>query len=108
MSKPAGKVTPTATEAEAETYRLRLFVAGDEPNSKTARENLTRICETALDGRYELEVVDVLEDFEAALDCGLVVTPALMLVSPLPSATVFGDLSDTRKVLSALRLREDE
>lgn len=91
-------------EVRAETYVLRLFVAGEESNSKQAKENLQRLCETYLKGRYQNNIIDVLEDFEAALENNVLITPALILVSPPPKVTIFGNLSDTKKVLAALRL----
>jgi circadian clock protein KaiB len=95
-------------EAGGETYRLRLFVAGDESNSRRARENLARLCEEHMKERYELEIVDVLQDFRTALADGVLVTPTLIVVAPPPRVTVLGNLSDTEKVLSALRLTGGE
>ena len=89
-------------------YILRLFVAGDKPNSKQARENLTQFCERYLNKRYEIEIVDVLEDFKAALENNVFVTPALIVVAPPPRTTILGNLNNTKKVLAALRLRRDE
>ena len=94
--------------AGGETYRLRLFVAGDEPNSRQARENLVRLCEEHLERRYELEIIDVLEDFRPALQDGVLVTPTLLLVAPPPRVMVLGNLSDTPKALRALRLTGGE
>ena len=94
--------------AGGETYRLRLFVAGDETNSRQARENLVRLCEEHLERRYELEIIDVLEDFRPALQDGVLVTPTLLLVAPPPRVMVLGNLSDTEKALRALRLAGGE
>jgi circadian clock protein KaiB len=101
-------VNTEGVEAGGETYHLRLFVAGDEPNSRQARENVARLCEEQMKQRYELEIVDVFEDFQAALADGVLVTPTLILVAPPPRVTVLGNLSDTEKVLSALRLTGGE
>ncbi|MBC8264446.1 MAG: circadian clock protein KaiB [Anaerolineales bacterium] len=101
-------VNTEGVEAGGETYILRLFVAGDERHSRQARENLARLCEGRLKGRYELEIVDVLEDFRAALKDGVLVTPALIVVAPPPRVTILGNLSDTQKVLDALRLTGGE
>lgn len=87
-----------------EYRKMVLFVVGEAPNSLRARHNLFRICEDRLKDRYELEVVDVLEDFEPALSYGILVTPALVVLEPTPRVTVLGDLSDTEKLLRALRL----
>ena len=94
----------TATcAAQSATYVLRLFVAGNEPNSTLARANLTTFCETYLQGRYQLETIDVLRDFQTALRDHVLVTPTLKVVAPV-QATIFGNLSDTAKVLAALQL----
>jgi len=83
-------------------YRMRLFVAGDGGNSRLARANLTRICEEHLKGKVEYEVVDVLQDFQAALTAGVLVTPELVVEKPV-TAKIAGTLSDTEKVLTALK-----
>ena len=108
MSKPGKKSTAKSTKAGGEKYLLRLFVAGDEPNSKQARENLRELCEEHLAGRHEIEIVDVLRDFQTALQANVLVTPTLILVEPEPSVTILGNLSNTQKVLTALRLRQSE
>jgi len=89
-----------------ERYFLRLFVAGDESKSVIAKENLEKLCEDHLEGRYELEIVNVLEDFSAALENNVLVTPTLILVEPSPPITIVGTLNNTDSVLSALRLGE--
>ena len=104
MNRSERKAKTKGTEAQGETYILRLFMADDEPNSKQARENLERLQQTYLKRPHKKEFVDVLEDFQTALENNVLVTPCLILDSPLPKVTVFGNLSDTEKVLSALRL----
>jgi len=89
-------------------YQLKLFVAGDEPNSRKAREILERLCEAHLKGNYTLEVVDVLEDYQAALDDNVLVAPTLIIMAPPPPATIIGSLADTRKVLDALGVPRSE
>jgi circadian clock protein KaiB len=95
-----------AVPAHDEPYVLRLFVAGDRPQSLQARKNIEQICEAHLKGRCELTVFDVCKDFITALDHGVLLTPTLLLLSPLPRVTIIGNLSDTEKVLGALRLAE--
>lgn len=63
--KPSGRRAKTKrAQMRYETYVLQLIVAGDEPNSRQARKNLTRRREAHLKGRYELIIVDILEDFK--------------------------------------------
>jgi len=90
------------------TYVFRLFVAGNESNSSQARGNLARLCEEHIKGRYKIDVVDVLKDAAAAYKNGVLVTPTLILLRPLPKVTVLGNLNDTGQVLAALRLAGDE
>jgi circadian clock protein KaiB len=88
-----------------ETHVFRLFVAGNESNSLQARENLARLCEEHIKGRFTIDTVDVLKDASSAYKNRVLVTPTLILVKPLPAVTVFGNLNDTRQVLAALRLK---
>jgi circadian clock protein KaiB len=84
--------------------RLRLFVAGDEPNSRQARHNLAALCQEYLAGRAEVEIIDVLKDFRAAVAERVLVTPALIVGTPPARVVVLGNLSDTARVLAALGL----
>jgi len=105
MNRSDPKAKIKGTEAQEETYILRFFMADDEPNSRQAWENLERLQETYLKMPHKKEIVDVLEDFQTALENNVLITPCLILDSPLPRVTIFGNLSDTEKVLAALRLR---
>ena len=69
-----------------------------------ALANLRSLCQEHLEGRFTIETVDVVQDFQAAVKDNILVTPALILVAPLPRVTVLGNLSDLPKVLAALRL----
>lgn len=89
-------------------YLLRLFMAGDGPNSKQALANLRRLCQEHLNGRCTIETVDVVKDYEAAVRENILVTPALILIAPPPRVMVLGNLSDLPKVLAALRLSGSE
>jgi circadian clock protein KaiB len=79
-------------------------MADNEPNSRQARENLEHLQETHLKKAHKKEFIDVLEDFETALENNVLVTPCLILASPLPKVTIFGNLNDTKRVVAALRL----
>jgi len=104
MNRSERKTKTKGAEAPGEIYILRLFMADNESNSKQALENLRRLQETHLKMPHKKEIVDVLEDFQMALENNVLVTPCLILASPLPKVTVFGNLRDTEKVLAALRL----
>ena len=87
-------------------YRLRLFVAGDEPNSTKARTVLSRLCDERLRDRCEIHVVDVFKDYQTAIDHRVIVIPTLIVEAPLPAKTIVGSLSDEGKLLAALGLSE--
>lgn len=89
-------------------FHLRLFVAGDEPNSRKAKETIKDLCKTHLKNKYKLEVVDVLEDYKSALENNILLAPTLMIISPPPQVKIIGSLNDTHKVLDALGLKESE
>ena len=85
-------------------YRYRLFVAGDEPNSLKARAVLARLCEAHLKDRYEMQIVDVFQDYQAAIAHGVIVVPTLIVDAPPPAKTIVGSLADEEKVLELLDL----
>ena len=86
-------------------YRLRLYVAGQSPRSMAALDNLHRLCETHLDGRCRVEVVDLLERPDRARRDQIIAIPTLVRVSPLPMRRLVGDLSDSARVLTGLELQ---
>ena len=82
-------------------YRMRLFVAGQEPNSRVAVKNITDIFQTLLKNRGQLVIIDVFEDFEAAIKENIVVTPALLVDQPIKTR-LLGNLEDRERVLAVL------
>jgi circadian clock protein KaiB len=88
--------------AKAPTLQLRLYVAGNAPNSLRAISNARAICEEHFAAGHELEVVDLLEHPGRALADGIIVTPTLLKLSPLPAQRLIGNLSDTNQVLLSL------
>lgn len=99
--KAAGQ--PQGGKGSQAQYHLRLFVAGDEPNSALAKASLDKICAEHPEQRCRVEIVDVLTDFQAALDEHVPVTPALVIRGPERRTVVFGNLADPAKVLAALQ-----
>lgn len=85
-------------------YHFRLFVAGDEPNSRQAQETLKRLCASHLQGQYKIEIIDVLKDYKAALAHNVLFAPTLIILSPPPETRIIGSLRDVKKVLGALGL----
>lgn len=86
-------------------WELRLYVAGKSPKSVTAFENLTRICEEHLPGKYKIEVVDLLEHPQLAQGDQIVAIPTLVRKLPQPIRKVIGDLSNIERTLVGLQLR---
>jgi circadian clock protein KaiB len=87
------------------TYLLKLYITGTSPRAEAAIRNLRHICEQELDGRYELEIIDVLKKPEAAESDRVLATPTLIKQLPPPLRRVIGDLSDREKVLLGLEVR---
>ena len=91
-----------ALEPKAARYRLQLFVTGTTPRSARAIQNIRTICEDNLQGRYDLDVIDIYQHPEHVKAEQIVVTPTLVKQFPLPIRKLIGDLSDTERVLDAL------
>jgi circadian clock protein KaiB len=89
----------------ANKFVLKLYVTGTSPRTRQAIENLQRICEQDLHGRYQLDIIDVLEQPQAAEDDRILATPTLIKRLPPPLRRVIGDLSDKEKVLFGLEVR---
>ena len=87
------------------TYRLRLYVAGQTPRSMCAFTNLKKICDEHLKGRYELEIIDLLQTPQLARGDQILAVPTLVRRLPEPIKKIIGDLSNTERVLVGLDLR---
>jgi circadian clock protein KaiB len=88
-----------------EAFSLRLYVAGHTPKSVLAFRNLKRICEDHLQGRYEIEIVDLLENPQLARGDQVLAVPTLVRRLPEPIKKIIGDLSNTQRVIVGLDLR---
>jgi circadian clock protein KaiB len=88
----------------AELVKFRLYVAGDAQNSTVAMANLTALCRLHLDGRHEIEIIDVFRDPGRALEDGVMMTPTLVRVGQAPMRRVVGNLSESAWVVHALGL----
>jgi circadian clock protein KaiB len=86
------------------TYVLRLYVAGQTPKSMTALANLKKICEEYLEGRYQIQVVDLLKNPQLASGDQILAVPTLVRRLPEPIRKIIGDLSNTERVLIGLDL----
>jgi circadian clock protein KaiB len=105
VTRRSPKATPkTAAGPFTTVVELRLYIAGGAPNSVQAIANLEAICAEYLVGGHRLEIVDILDNPRRAMAEGVLVTPSLAKLSPLPAAQVVGNLSDKKRVLLALGL----
>ena len=90
------------------TYVLKLYVAGNTPNSVRALRTLKNILEQDFQGVYALKVIDVLKSPQLAEEDKISATPTLSKVLPPPVRKIIGDLSDREKVLIGLDLLYEE
>ena len=91
--------------ADPDVWELRLYVAGKTARSLAAFENLTRLCEEHLAGKYQIEVVDLLRHPQLAKGDQIVAIPTLVRKLPQPIRKVIGDLSNVERTLVGLQLR---
>jgi circadian clock protein KaiB len=108
MSKPdeerPGRDVWPSVEPEQVHYVLRLFVTGMTPRSTEAIARIKAICEEHLNGRYELEVIDIYQQPDVAKGEQIVATPTLIKKLPAPLRRLVGDLSDKQRVLLGLNI----
>ncbi|MBB6558916.1 circadian clock protein KaiB [Acidovorax soli] len=95
---------PSGTAMKPE-WQLRLYVAGSTPRSSAALENLKRLCETHLAGRYSIEVVDLLVNPQLAAGDQILAVPTLVRKFPEPIRKIIGDLSNEERVLVGLDVK---
>ena len=91
-------------DRRTDKYVLRLYIAGTTPRSTRAVANIRDICERNLNGRYELEVVDIYQKPALAKGEQIIAAPTLVKHLPLPLRRFIGDLSDTERILVGMDL----
>src|SRR3978361_2059398 len=101
----AKRTKPEIEIEDTELYVLRLYVAGVTPRYVQAIENVKKVCENHLQGRYELQVIDIYQQPALAKGDQIIAVPTLIKKLPAPLRTLIGDLSNTEKVLIGLDLR---
>jgi circadian clock protein KaiB len=97
--------SPDGFNKNGEKWELRLYVAGQTPKSVAAFANLKSVCEEHLQGRYEIEVIDLLRNPQLAAGDQIVAIPTLVRKLPQPLRKIVGDLRDTERLLVGLQLR---
>jgi circadian clock protein KaiB len=104
-----GRAKKPKTEAQSASspdfWQLRLYVAGQTPRSSAALTQLERICQEHLQGKYRIEVIDLLENPQLAAGDQILAIPTLVRRLPPPLKKIIGDLSDTERVLVGLDLK---
>lgn len=89
---------------ENQEYILRLYITGRTPKALRAIENIEKICKEHLEGRYELEVIDLVQHPELAESDQIVAIPTLIKRLPIPLRKYIGDMSSTENILVGLDL----
>lgn len=112
MSSESGNGRVTASDADdgglgtsEQQWELRLYTAGHTPKSVRAFNNLKRICEEHMPGRYQIEVIDLMRNPRLAKEDQIVAIPTVVRKLPQPLRKIIGDLSDTERTLVGLQLR---
>jgi len=113
---PAGKRKPRSpgeleqvgSHSLQATYVLRLYINGSTLKSTLAVKNIKQVCEQHLNGRYNLEIIDICKQANLARDEQIVAVPTLIKRLPRPLRRLIGDLSDQNKVLFGLDLKIKE
>jgi circadian clock protein KaiB len=103
---PEEELTLTISDKVNEKYILRLYITGTTSRSVSAITNLRKICEEYLEGRYELEVIDLYKMPCLAKDEQIIAAPTLIKKLPLPFRRIIGDMSNIEKVLLGLDLKK--
>lgn len=93
------------SESAAKAWELRLYVAGRSDKATRAFENLKAICEEHLEGKYHIEVIDLLEKPQLARGDQIIAIPTLVRKLPEPLRKLIGDLSNTERVLVGLDVK---
>jgi circadian clock protein KaiB len=94
-----------ASTGRGEVWYLRLYIAGQSPKSLLALANLKSLCEERLAGRYEIEIIDLVEHPSLARSDDILAIPTLVRRIPAPSRKIIGDLSNTERVVAGLQLQ---
>lgn len=106
IKSAAEKLDMKISALDKDRYILRLYVTGTTRRSIIAIANLKKICEEYLEGRYELEVIDLYQKPSLAKGDQIIAAPTLIKKLPLPFRQIIGDMSDKEKVLLGLDLRD--
>lgn len=102
---PDGIKKSRVSGKEKDKWILRLYIAGETPKSRTAFNNLKNICDDLLNGKYKIEVIDLLANPQLSREHQILAVPTLVRKLPVPVRKIIGDLSNTERVLIGLDLK---
>ena len=105
MNKSLPKKRRTSKSTRSNFWELRLYIAGQTPNSIAAIANLRKICEDQLMGKYRIEVIDLLKKPQLAKGDQIVAIPTLVRRLPPPVKKIVGNLSKTERALVGLDIQ---
>lgn len=105
-SRNRGAKRKQTRDPEKPHYVLRLYVTGQTPRSTQSVENLQRLCEKHLTGRFSLEVIDIYQQPALAAEGQIIAAPTLIKAMPLPLRRLVGDFSDANRVVLGLDLKK--
>ena len=105
MKAPA-RSKPRPDVARDGKWNLRLYVAGQSPKSVRAFDNLKKICEEHLAGKYSIEIIDLLKNPQLAAGDQIIAIPTLVRHLPVPIKSIIGDLSNVERTLVGLDLQK--
>jgi circadian clock protein KaiB len=106
VNRPFDDLDLIVSKQGKDKYLLRLYITGSTARSVLAITNLKKICEEYLEGRYELEVIDLYQHPGLAKGEQIIAAPTLIKKLPLPFRRIIGDMSNKEKVLLGLDLKE--
>ncbi len=104
-SRDIAELMKKAEELNNQKYTLRLYVAGMNTKSKQAIENITKICEENLKGRYNLQIIDIYQQPSLAVGEQIIAAPTLIKKLPLPLRKFIGNMENREKIIVGLDLR---
>jgi len=93
-------------KSNIELWELRLYIAGETPKSIAALKNIRLYCESHLEGKFKIEVIDLLRQPSLAEKDQILAIPTLVRKNPSPTRKIIGDLSDEAKVLGGLEIKK--
>jgi circadian clock protein KaiB len=106
VHKKSARVARKPCNHPHKMYSLRLYITGQTPRSAASIRNLREVCDEYLEGRFELQIIDLYQRPELAKEAQVVAAPTLIKNLPLPLRRLVGDLSNKREVLLGLDLKE--